>query len=427
MVKSNQLGIVDEDSFYLFLNESYVIMCHIISLGSFSVKFQLRCAEFMNQTLCHRGELGFLTTVSENDFFRKIDMDSMPIFLNSDFSLVAQNVELSGYFHYFFDIETLFLDLTPEDKKGWMVYAILYFYSKNCEDLELPELFNNPVSDINYDDDDNDENMDDIKIDSKIFDQFEFGESSIKIFNFLNVIYREIYRHKDSLQKFYDESYQVTFTKKFPLFKQQNHEENGEENMYEDFLLILQEDKIKWLIKESAKKVCFYWFLAATMVAPDLNETRELRDFLDETEKENVLFENNDEELEKIFISLIKKIEKKSKCGCINVESSKCNTNTKPNIFTYIINEGRFAYFKYVTNSNWTVFQINREYVKSIWTSQCQDVIGFGNSEDSEERSAVQENNNFLHNLIIQISDIPIEYPAYVSGIEDSFSTFNYQ
>ena len=87
---------------------------------------------------------------------------------------------------------------------------------------------------------------------------------------------------------------------------------------------------------------------------------------------------------------------------------------------TCIKKKGEFylLFINYVTTNEWTVFKLNREFVKSIWSSECQEVIGLNNTNG--ERYAKQENNNFLHNLIIQISDIPIEYPAYVSNIEES-------
>ena len=489
MIKSGQLGIVDEDSFFLFILDNYIIICHVISINAFSIKFQLRCAEFMTRTLCHRGELSFLNTVSDIDYLRQINTDDMPIFLRSDYSPVAKNAELSGYHEYLIDVHSAFISLTPELKISWMTYATLYVFSKHKDEFVLPSIFNNPVPDINSDQNDIENDI----LDDNAFDQFEFGDSIQRVYNFLNVICREIYRCRDSLHLFFNDLNSIHFTNKFPLFHNQendndnrningdqitgsninenrNTNENNNENnnnginhgedesissysygydsdYYSDYNTVnieysnasdidesehrfnnddignsnennnenvvteeenndLKEEKVKWLIKESAKKVCLYWYLASSYLTPEFNNRHEVREFIEQIENEYIIVDSDYSELEPIIISYREKNKKES------LDHKNIMTYGRKNGISY------FAFINYVTANNWTVFKLNREFVKSIWTCQCQDVIG--NNNTNSERNAKQENNDFLHNLIIQISDIPIEYPAYVSDIDES-------
>ena len=482
MIKSGQLGIVDEDSFFLFVLDKYIILCHVISINAFSVKFQLRCAEFMNRTLCHNGELSFLHVVSDFDYLRHINTEDMITFLGSDYSPVAENIELSGYHDCLINVRQSFVSLTTDLKIPWMSYAIVYVFYKYKDEFSLSEKFDNPVPDINNNDEQND--YEDDILDDKAFDQFEFGDSIQRVYNFLNVICREIYRCKDSLHLFFNDSHSIRFTNKFPLFQNtennnndentnnnqivnDNNNENNNEADDESISLYtndesdyysnystdnienvhafdngfehninndnidnshqfnndnendlneeennnLSEEKVKWLIKESAKKVCLYWYLASSLLTPEFNSRSEVRDFIEQTENEYIIIDSNNEEFKKVLLSLgVKNASKKNDQSNKNKSGNdNYNLNDKnesiyhKNIMTCIKKKGEFylLFINYVTTNEWTVFKLNREFVKSIWSSECQEVIGLNNTNG--ERYAKQENNNFLHNLIIQI------------------------
>lgn len=548
LIKKGKFGVIDENSFLLFLEENYTIILHIVSMNSFSVDFQIRCSEFVRKTLCHAGELGFLNSSSQNDYMRNLNLEDTPTFFQSVFTPLAQNVELNGYHHYPIDIKASFLSLTREHKRGWMTYAICFFFSRNAKEFELTDYFDNPISEINVSEnengkedenekkndnhsnsnrnaDDNNENNDnnnnenndnnnennsnddsdtdsndhtnnensnqssetinyDYKksyktLDDEAFEQFEFGDFSQRIKNFINVIYKEVNRQINYPVCFFQKSAKFKFTSHFPLFHSQlnnnnnnksndnnnnNNNENSEnnsdveidnrsdsdENKANDTKLNkntneakncnLNSKKVEWLVKESAKRVYLYWCLAGSYLSPDLEEKGEIRDFLEETEEEYVIIENDsdkwgdyvnllrDQNLPKKKIAKKKKKEKeKNETGnelsdLNELEPTDNNIQQIPrNYFTLFreIEEMNFTFIRQTVMEKWMVFRLHREYVRSIWTSQCQEVIGFSNYDS--ERSSMQENNNHLHNLIIQVSDLPVEYPAYVSKVEKSY------
>jgi hypothetical protein len=69
--------------------------------------------------------------------------------------------------------------------------------------------------------------------------------------------------------------------------------------------------------------------------------------------------------------------------------------------------------------SNWTCYKINKESVRSLWSSQQNELIFVGN-EDSE-RGSIQQLPLCLRNIINQCSDVPIGYPVYVSELTTSY------
>jgi hypothetical protein len=70
------------------------------------------------------------------------------------------------------------------------------------------------------------------------------------------------------------------------------------------------------------------------------------------------------------------------------------------------------------TESEWDVFMLQREVVRSFWATEAQAQTFFG--ERNPERSTIQANPFFLHNLIIQAANSPTGYPAVVSPVIES-------
>ncbi len=71
--------------------------------------------------------------------------------------------------------------------------------------------------------------------------------------------------------------------------------------------------------------------------------------------------------------------------------------------------------------------QLNRECVRSLWTSQQHELIFLRNSDS--ERGSIQNHKPTLRNMINSSMDLPIGYPIYVSPLQTSFvdrhQTFN--
>ena len=63
--------------------------------------------------------------------------------------------------------------------------------------------------------------------------------------------------------------------------------------------------------------------------------------------------------------------------------------------------------------------QINRECVRSLWSSQQHELIFFRNSDS--ERGSIQNHKATLRNMVNSSMDLPIGYPIYVSPLQTSF------
>jgi len=62
---------------------------------------------------------------------------------------------------------------------------------------------------------------------------------------------------------------------------------------------------------------------------------------------------------------------------------------------------------------------MNRESVRSLWTSQQNELIFFRNSDS--ERGSIQNHKPTLRNMVNSSMDLPIGYPIYVSPLQTSF------
>lgn len=447
MVKSGDLGIVDENSFFIFYTDDYMIVCHLISISAFSVTFQIRCAEFTKTTLCHRSEIRNFSIVNNDNFYRKTDLNKSVIYIQSIFSPVAQNVKLNGYCHYPIDIVNAFVSLSREKINYWMSYAVCYCFSnffKVYKDFEIPEyiydqissekrslssyVYNNSSlsrdesSNDSSDDDNNDHKIEkcfknDITVlNEEIFDLFNSStnsEESEKLYNFLNLIYTQI------KSKMINPSFFFQDETKFD-FSGLQITENCSDKLLEK------------ICKMSGTRACLYLFLAASYLAPELSNTDEVMEFLNQTEEEYIITKNDAKEWFELLSKLKKNVSKKKKNKCKKnhdedeeEEEEDDEDIIKNNFFTVIVGknddgdegEGFFTFIRR-NEKKWKVFRLHREYVRSIWASQCFDVIGMNNEEN--ERQSLQSDELHLHNLLNQISDLPMAYPAYVSNIEKS-------
>lgn len=69
---------------------------------------------------------------------------------------------------------------------------------------------------------------------------------------------------------------------------------------------------------------------------------------------------------------------------------------------------------------SWNVLKVDSFYVRSFWASEAFSQIYLG--EDNSERLSIQEDGRMMRNLITQVCDKPIGYPAYVSSITPSYT-----
>jgi hypothetical protein len=70
--------------------------------------------------------------------------------------------------------------------------------------------------------------------------------------------------------------------------------------------------------------------------------------------------------------------------------------------------------------TEWSVFITQTEYIRGYWAAEMQSHVFY--SQYYAERSSIQMNAAFLHNMIVQSCDVPVGYPALVTPIMTSYS-----
>ena len=70
-------------------------------------------------------------------------------------------------------------------------------------------------------------------------------------------------------------------------------------------------------------------------------------------------------------------------------------------------------------NISFLLYQMNRECVRGLWSSQQHELIFLRNSDS--ERGSIQNHKASLRNIVNSSMDLPIGYPIYVSPLQTSF------
>jgi hypothetical protein len=63
---------------------------------------------------------------------------------------------------------------------------------------------------------------------------------------------------------------------------------------------------------------------------------------------------------------------------------------------------------------DWDVFEIGSVYQQGLWAGEFRDILW--NEAQEGERLSIQRNDHWLNNLSLQSCDVPVGYPAFVSG-----------
>jgi hypothetical protein len=64
LVSGGALGLVTNDSFFLFTDGDLVVIVHVVAIEPSCVHFQMRGLEYVQQTICHGGELSIVQQVA---------------------------------------------------------------------------------------------------------------------------------------------------------------------------------------------------------------------------------------------------------------------------------------------------------------------------------------------------------------------------
>lgn len=385
LIQSGEFGIVDENSFLLFHHDDMIIILHVISLNFMSVNFRMRCAEIHNRTLCHSGELRHITQLADYDFFRTIDTSAYLDIFQMSYSPAAQNVSLNGLLSYPINLEESFVSLSAEDKMAWSTYAVCFTYKKMKENNEirineievLPETQHLLVR--------------------SVFDQFEFNDVNEE--SLLSLVLDSIKAVKSEIDFFVSHP-------KAPLLSPS--------------IDIQCRPEIEMLIKEAGKRSILYSALAASYLAPGLDETEDIQTYLNENEEIYALIDSDSSEIGESIVKIINQINMASESNDY-ADLEKAKQKEILTIISKPVEDGqelKLLFIRYSDQSKWNIFSLQREFVRSIWASECRNIIALGNFDN--ERVAMQENVKYLHNLIIQTSDIPTEYPILISKIRNS-------
>jgi hypothetical protein len=70
--------------------------------------------------------------------------------------------------------------------------------------------------------------------------------------------------------------------------------------------------------------------------------------------------------------------------------------------------------------TNWSIFALESEMIRGYWSNEAREILFLAMS--SRERNSIQLDIRSLRNITNQSCNRPIGYPAYVSGILESYS-----
>lgn len=373
LIKSGAFGVVDENSFFIIVNENYVIILHIISFDTFGVRFQIRGLEFSNQTICHQGEAASLQEESRTNYYHinpKIMIAHLAKFYTAIWNPCINCLTLDGYNTHLFSFESAFVSITIENRIDWLFTCICYLFMKcNCRESA-------PEFDPPYDPEPKYRKI--YKTIATIY-KVEENEKHLK---FILATWAEL------IYKFTDVKI-VAFFMGHPKF----NEATNKSIIMSPYTHLLMIDSIRYYLLIIS--------LAANMLAPDLDpdQLEPLTDFFEEVDQSYLSTSHSDPR----FYETARKQEK--------------------DIFTIIMNEDSYqTAFIRRTKIDWSVFRLQRDFVRHIWMSEAVSVIFFNN--ESGEREAMQRDQIQLHNMIVQSSDVPMEYPAFISPVTESLSIF---
>ena len=367
-IKQGRLGIVTDDSFYLFVDGDLMAILHIIAIEPKCIHFQIRGLEYVQQTLCHEGEGSILQQLVIEQRERMASFTHSLAYLFSCFQLRAKELPLDMVTVTNYEYLTTVYNVLGNETLKWFYRAIVYTCIGNAQAFQEGD--NSTEIDYSH-----------FSGEEREFLELVFRHSrvapSAQLVRQIDDIWTYVYSSLTlgEADSFVEQNLLSLFNGDFP-----------DDN----------EDR-KNLIAECTRYGVVLSFNASAGLAPTP----------DEDENDFITFMNEQACVPALPITS----EVLSRCVA---ESDGCVITM--NVFTSHVELIRFSR----SRSNWAVFQLETQTVKGFWANEARDILYF--TITSNERPGIQFNLHFLRNITNQSCNPPMGYPTVVSNVNRALS-----
>jgi hypothetical protein len=350
LLKSHHLGMVSENSFFLFINEPAVALVHIIAIDPTRVTFQLRGAEFCLQTLCHQSELLVLVHLAGYEYFWHLNTDVYLSYWGAAYRPIGDSVSTLSYETTMTSWSAAFVSLDPDDCSAWLFVSLCHFWFNDSANVARLSGLPTAAHDL-----------------APLYRRFceRYATASCDD----SVATERIELHEALVPALVAQDVLAMFARG-PL------DDGGAESP---------------LLRDAFRFGLLLLALAASLLAPNLEtEQEQVLAFVEETEREYAV----------VAPDARPEIEGRSLFSLVELSGHPAVT---------------FHRFHEVA---WRVFAYERDVARCLWATEAVTSVFW--HETCSERPLIQAHTGELHNLIVQLSDVPSDYPAYVSEITAS-------
>lgn len=378
LVKSSRIGYVSAGDMFFVHGSTLNAMIHVISIEPNDYKIQLRGLEYISTTLCHTGEIDTIDRIDrEHSSFP--NMEAVLSTITSVYTLRGISIPLELYSFTKYDIVQTFVGSTAETILTWFFIAFCRCVAKSniraCYTQRIP-----PDADVQVD-----RFMDQRPLFLAILDHFG-NDIPENVVDDLIVIWAVLAN---------------MLLNRYQSLSVQNIAAgyHGELSFPDEFSWLASDHLLMDVMVQAVRIGSVYAFYSSAMLTPSFDDgTEAILEFIDTFDESTVVTTVNSDAFVNSFM------ERK---GSI--------------IVMYKIDGMNDSFIVFQLKSEvWSFFQLRHEWVRGFWNSQVKEVMFYDNHWS--ERLAIQQNPQFLNNLINQLCDSPVGYPAYVSPIVDSYA-----
>jgi hypothetical protein len=127
-IKRCHLGMVSENSFFIFINEPAIALVHIVGINPMRVLFQVRGAEFRSTTLCHENECSTLSDLAHEEHFWAFHSSSVRHYWEAAYRPIGVAFETHCYKPVAIAWNDAFVSLTAESREAWLFIALCHIW-----------------------------------------------------------------------------------------------------------------------------------------------------------------------------------------------------------------------------------------------------------------------------------------------------------
>lgn len=371
LVKDGELGLLTDDTFFLMVAGDFLAIVHIIAIEANKVSFQVRGLEYVQQTLCHGGEMAVLQRIiSEHQTIGNFGHEMA--FRFSMFQLRVLGLDLDMLDLSQFDLAESVLPAIGKGVLGWelraLVFGVLHAFSVDGteppEGVQLeevtPKFSSGHITLIQY-----------------FAEQFNIEVTPQllqRMWNIIHFIHTVIVTRQG---KFAVEKLYQLFEGKCEI----------EENVKPEEAVVLSAFRYSIAVL----------LMVSVQLAPTSNDPGELFEFLEEVRSSYCCLPLKTSEIEEVL--------KDGSVAAISMVSSQDSVS--------IVRLGR-------TTTKWAIFQMDSECIRGYWANEAKSILFLAVS--SRERNSIQFSIQTLRNITNQSCNQPVGYPAYVTNVIDSYT-----